>query len=462
MRFGWKQPGVNVRRAILAHAVPDGERHSEETLTTDAPVAVEAVHPVLKSRAHVRRMPLQRLPTREQRLAFVHGLDEPLPRGDDLQRPIALLKKLDVMSDRTWVTQQVTTLAQQFHDAGAGFDRRQTSQLVVVGLRLCRVRRLPSGRAPRHRLERAVGLNDGTHRQRQFPPPHHVGHIAEGANHRDARALFGIGQRMRTHRHRYAEQRRRHRGAEQRLIPGIIRVRDQRHTRRNQFRARRVDGQESATGLRKTNRVVRPGHFPVFQFRLRDGRPEVHVPQRRRFQLIRAALVEQSQERELRHPLRVTPDGGVGHRPVHRQAEMPPQPLKHDFVVSRQARTQFHKVRARNVDGMFGRRLRRYEGRVVRQRGVAAHAVVILHAAFGGQTVVVPAHRITHRTTAHALVPCDHIRMGIRKHMPHMQGSADRRRRRVDRKHLLARRLPIKPVHGVSLPTRTPFLFKTF
>ena len=45
---------------------------------------------------HVRRMPLQLAPAREQRLAKLHRPDEPLPARDDLERPIALLVELHV------------------------------------------------------------------------------------------------------------------------------------------------------------------------------------------------------------------------------------------------------------------------------------------------------------------------------------------------------------------------------
>ena len=48
-----------VERAVGEHRIPDRKRHAEEALAADAPVAVEAVDPVLEACLHVGRMPLQ-------------------------------------------------------------------------------------------------------------------------------------------------------------------------------------------------------------------------------------------------------------------------------------------------------------------------------------------------------------------------------------------------------------------
>src|SRR5690606_25187657 len=80
---------------VLTDGVPQRKRHAEETLPADAPVAVEPVDPVLEARAHVRRMPGDALAARHQRLALVHGPDEPLTRGQNLERTIAFLEELD-------------------------------------------------------------------------------------------------------------------------------------------------------------------------------------------------------------------------------------------------------------------------------------------------------------------------------------------------------------------------------
>ena len=91
--------------------IPDRKRHAEEPLPADAPVAVQAVGPVLVARLHVRRMPLQLAAAREQRLAELDRLDEPLAAGDDLERPIALLVELHRVRDRPRLADQIAGLA---------------------------------------------------------------------------------------------------------------------------------------------------------------------------------------------------------------------------------------------------------------------------------------------------------------------------------------------------------------
>ena len=192
-----------VDRPVRANRIPHRKRHAEESLAADAPVAGEAVHPVLEPVRHVLRVPLQLAAAGQERIAELHRLDEPLPAGDDLERPITLLVELHRVRDRARVADQVAALAQQLDDARARFRRRQTGQLIVGALRRGGVARRPPLAPERHRLQRSVGLDDGTHRQRQLAPPGHVGEVAERADHGDAAALLGIGQRMRLHRHRH-------------------------------------------------------------------------------------------------------------------------------------------------------------------------------------------------------------------------------------------------------------------
>ena len=54
-----QEPGVVVDGAILAHAIPERERHAEESLAADAPVTDETIDPVLEARVHVGRMPAE-------------------------------------------------------------------------------------------------------------------------------------------------------------------------------------------------------------------------------------------------------------------------------------------------------------------------------------------------------------------------------------------------------------------
>ena len=142
-------------------------------------------------------MPLQLAAAREQRLAELDRLDEPLAARDDFERPIALLVELHGVRDRPRLADEIAALAQLLDDLRARLRGRQPRELVVVPLRAIRRRRLPARRAPRHGAQACRRLNDRAHRQRQLAPPGDVGDVAERADHRDAAALFGIGQRMR-------------------------------------------------------------------------------------------------------------------------------------------------------------------------------------------------------------------------------------------------------------------------
>ena len=133
-------------------------------------------------------------------------------------------------------------LAQQFDDARARLRQPKDRPAVVVLLRGGGVRRRPAVAAPRHGPQRAVRLDDRAHRQRQLAPPDHVGQVAERADHRDAGALFrdrpaDAGERAPARRSSGVSTSL----AEQRLVARVVGMRDERHARRNQLRARRVD-----------------------------------------------------------------------------------------------------------------------------------------------------------------------------------------------------------------------------
>ena len=124
-----------IHAAEIADRIPDRERHAEEPLTADAPVAVQAVHPVLVARFHVLRMPLQLAAPRDQRVAELDGLEEPLPAGDDFERPVALFIELHGVGDRPRLADQIAALAQVLHDLLPCLRRRQVREIVVDTLR---------------------------------------------------------------------------------------------------------------------------------------------------------------------------------------------------------------------------------------------------------------------------------------------------------------------------------------
>ena len=102
---------VVVRLAVVADRVPQRDRHAEEALPADQPVAVEALDPVVVAVAHVVGEPVELLAAGEEGLAAVlvapAVADVPLAAGDDLQRPAAALVELHRVGDRAGLAVQV-------------------------------------------------------------------------------------------------------------------------------------------------------------------------------------------------------------------------------------------------------------------------------------------------------------------------------------------------------------------
>ena len=124
----------------------------------------------------------------------------------------------------------------------------------------------------------------------QLAPPRDVGEVAERADHRDAAPLLGVGEVVRLHRHPDAEQRREHLGVEQRLVPLVVGMRDERDARGDQLGPCRLDDDVAlAVDPREADRVVRARHLAVLELGLRDRGAEVDVPERGRLGLVRLA-----------------------------------------------------------------------------------------------------------------------------------------------------------------------------
>ena len=196
---------------------------------------------------------------RDQLLAELDGLDEPLPAGDDLERPIALLVELHRVRDRT---------RRRRADRRSRRAARRSSRAPSAptdpppG-------RMPPGRAPRsvvshspapHAIARKRPSGRSTARTGSDSSRHQVTSVtspnvqiiaapvpfsglASGCARTGTRAwksgVIDIG-------------------AEQRLVPLVVRMRHQRHARRDQLRARGVDLDEAAAvGPREADAVVR-------------------------------------------------------------------------------------------------------------------------------------------------------------------------------------------------------------
>ena len=109
--------------------------------------------------------------------------DVPLPSGDDFEGLVALFEELHGVSDGSWLADEIARLAQQLDDAGLCAEDRLAREL-GVGLE-------------RGALDALGGLGedatvfaqDRAQAEVKLAPPHHVGHVAERADHRDARTL---------------------------------------------------------------------------------------------------------------------------------------------------------------------------------------------------------------------------------------------------------------------------------
>ena len=141
-RFVRRERPAVIDAAVGAHRIPHRERHAEEALPADAPVAGQAVHPVLVAVPHVLGMPLQLAAARQQRVAELHRLDEPLAARDDLERPVALLVELHRMRDGPRLADQIARLAKLLDDRRPRLRRREVR----------RADRRPAARARHHAI----------------------------------------------------------------------------------------------------------------------------------------------------------------------------------------------------------------------------------------------------------------------------------------------------------------------
>jgi len=256
--------------------------------------------------------------------------------------------------------------------------------------------------------------------------------------------------------HRHVEDRRAHVRAVQRPVALVVRVGHQRDARRQQLRAGGGDLQVGAVGAGEQQAVERARALPVLQLGLGDGRAEGDVPEGRCLGEVGLAAGEVAQERPLRRHPGAGADRAVGRRPVDRQPEASPELLERDLVGLGEALAERDEVPPRHRDLALARHLRGFERRVVGERGVAAHAEVVLHAPLGGQAVVVPAHRVEHRPPAHPLVARDDVGVRVGEHVPDVQRPAHRGGRGVDREHRIARCRAVEPVYAQLVPSAGP------
>src|SRR5439155_14119409 len=128
-----------------------------------------------------RWVPPQLASSREQRVAKLDRLDEPLPARDDLERTVPFFVELDGVRHRPRLADEIPRFAELLDDFGPRFRRRQPHDIAVVTAGPLRIGRFPPRRSPIHLAQRAVGLYHRAHRQVELAPPHDVRHVAEGA-----------------------------------------------------------------------------------------------------------------------------------------------------------------------------------------------------------------------------------------------------------------------------------------
>src|SRR5262249_41465803 len=139
--------------------------------------------------------------------------------------------------------------------------------------------------------------------------------------------------------------------------------------------------------------------------------------------------------------------------PVRGRSEPRPRLLERLLVQVGEPVAQFDEVTAGDGHLVAAVAGRRGELRVVGQRWVAPHVVVVLHPALGRQPVVVPPDRVEHLPAAHPLVPRGEVGVAEGAGVPDVQPPADGQRGSVDGVNLATRRGAVKLVLRPRSPT---------
>ena len=163
--------------------------------------------------------------------------------------------------------------------------------------------------------------------------------------------------------------------------------------------------------------VVGAFAFAVFEFSLGDGGAEGDVPHGGGVLRVGLAAGELIKERPLGDFAGMIVDRPVGVLPVDRQADLAEKVFEDLFVFAGQFKAQLDELLAGHV--LEVARVPRDLGgqfeivALVRQGRVAGNAVVVLHAAFCGQSVVVPAQRVEDVLAGHPLVAGQDVSLGV-------------------------------------------------
>ena len=356
---------------------------------------------------------------------------------DHFEGLVALFEEVDRVHDFLRLAVEESGGGQELHHGFLGAEDRLAGDGLEAGAAF-------GGGDPVRGLadDAAVAAHDRAGGQLEFAPPRDVGEVAEGADHRDAGALVRFGERVGPDLHLDAEQGRGDLLAEQRLVPFVVGVRHEGGAGGQQFRTGRLDVDLLAVFGEERVAVVGAGDLAVLQLGLGHGGAEGDIPQGGGLGHVGVAGGEVRQEGALGDGAGLVVDRAVGQVPVHGQAERLEQVLKDLLVLDGEFLAQFDEVPARDdveIALVLGGLRRGPVAGVVRGGRVAAHTVVVLHAALGGQAVVVPAHRVEHILAGHSLVAGQDVGLGVGEHVADVQRTRRRGRGSVDRVHLLPR-----------------------
>ncbi len=376
---------------------------------------------------------------------MLEDLHEPLPRGDELERAVALLEELHRVLDRLGLRHErgeplagraAPGIAQELDDRLLRLLDRLARQLGVGRVGLARVEAREGVAAELDGGEVPVAPHHLAQGEALLAPPLHVGRVAEGADHEDPGALLAVDELAREDRHRDPEERGHRPLAEERPVALVLGVRRHPDAGRQQLRAGGGDD-EGAPALDPEAHVVEGALLrAVLHLGLRHRGPEVDVPEGGRLDLVDLALAVEVEEAPLRGPAARLADRRVLERPVHGEAEPLPQVLERLLVLGGEREAQLDEVRPRDAARrLLARRVVRHrdlQPGLVRGVRLAAHVVVVLDAALRGQAVVVPAHRVEDVSPAHPLVAGEDVGLRVAEHVPHVERARDGGRRRVD------------------------------
>ena len=407
--------------AVGAQRIPHWEGDAEEPLTANEPVAIEPLDPVLITVTHVLRDPLKFPAALQQGVAQIvitpTVADVPLPGADDLQRLVALLVEVGFALGRLGLTVHLAGLHEGFNDELTGGEGGLARDcLVFFGGSGVDDPLRGLGEDP------SVTTDDGAGGQLQFPPPSNVGEVTEGTAHGDAGALVHLSSRVSQHRHLDPVQRSGDGGAEEVLIALVVGVSDEGAASGQQLGPGGFDEDVLTVGTVEAEAVVSTGVVASLELSLGDGGGEGDVPQSGGVRQVRLATGVVAEEGQLGDPLRLWRDRRVELVPVHRQADSPPQVLESFFIDGGQLDAQLDEVATANWHLTLGVGFaRRGEVGVVRQRGITAHAVVVLHATLSRKTVVVPTHRVKNLLATHPLIAGNSVGVGVGEDVTGMQ-----------------------------------------